>query len=583
MRTIFVGLILSVFLLAASAFGASKVEDCLGCHEGYKGFLHGPVSCNDCHSDISELPHKEKLKRPVCQDCHKGAQAAYSNSVHQRKGLDCKQCHAVHQITKEKKYCASCHANVTHKSLPAREKHLAELQCAACHSVVSESRVEIDVTLPPGTKVKKENFDRNGDGRIDVKEWTFVETYLERNFKGHYRVNKRFFVQADAHAVVSKSVSCQRCHADRNVFGKARLKQIGPVSYDLPLDVTPFVPEIPSIARYRETVHGKKGVICGDCHISREKITDGICMTCHKELFQLYKYSPHGTKSAANCTDCHNPHNIKGYRELNAQERVAVCARCHKDYIRKHLWLPNTALHFHYLECTICHSPDSQESMLFSFGIKTRGVESKLTYEQIRPMLPEENVERAIDINGDNVVSSQEFSDFFLRLRQKLGRQVYIDSAILVTKVYHNFTMTRRHEKECKACHSKDAPFYESMFLVVPSKDASVYIPINDNTLLLYGSTFFPVPARETHVYIPVKDTILSSLPLSVAVDMTLLGEQKVRLQDVRRLFSAGPHERYAFAKELGLKWIDLAGVLLVILVLCFVAVHALLRIVTRR
>ena len=552
------GLILGVFLLAAPGFGAVKVEDCLGCHEDYKGFLHGPVSCNDCHSDITELPHKEKLKRPACQDCHKEAHAAHANSVHQQKGLGCKQCHAVHQITKEKKYCASCHANVTHKSLAAREKHLAELQCAACHSILSGSEVEIDVTLPPGTKVMKENFDKNGDGRIDLKEWTFVETYLEQNFKGHYRVSKRFPVKGDVHAVASKPVSCEQCHVDRNVFGKARLKRIGPVAYDLPVDVTPFVPEIPSIPRYRQTVHGKKGVVCADCHIAKGNVSDGICTTCHEEIFTLYKHTPHGTRNAARCTDCHNPHSIKGYKELNAQERVAVCARCHKDYIRKHLWLPNTALHFHYLECTICHSPESQKSMIFQFGRKAPEGESLLTYDELKRLVPPgTDVRRAIDKNGDNSVSSEELSAFFLGLRQELGKQLYIDGSILVTKVFHNFTVTRHREKECTACHSKGAPFYESMYLVLP--------------------------ASEGHVYIPVKETILSALPLATAIDMTLLGEEKIRLQDIRNLFKTGPGQRSSFTQELGLKWIDLAGILLAILIIIFVAAHALLRRVTRR
>jgi predicted CXXCH cytochrome family protein len=558
MLTIFVGLILGVFLLAPPALGAAKVEDCLGCHDGYKGFVHGPVSCDDCHSDITELPHKEKLRRPLCRDCHKDAQAAYAKSVHQQKRLACKECHEVHRITKERKYCASCHANVAHKSLPARVKHLAELQCAACHSIVSGSEVEIDVTLPPGTTVKKENFDRNGDSRIDLKEWTFIEAYLEQNFKGHYRVNKRFTVKSDVHAVASKPVTCEQCHVDRKVFGKARLKRIGPVAYDLLVDVTPFVPEIPSIPRYRETVHGKKGVVCADCHIGKEKVSDGICITCHEEIFTLYKHTPHGTKNAARCTDCHNPHGIKGYKELNTQERVAVCARCHKDYIRKHLWLPNTALHFHYLECTICHSPESQKSMIFQFGRKGPGGESLLTYDEVTRLVPPgTDARRAIDKNGDNIVSSEELSAFFLGLRQELGKQVYIDGSILVTKVFHNFTVTRRHEKECTACHSKDAPFYDSMYVVLPSS--------------------------EGHVYVPAKETILSALPISTAINMTLLGEEKIRHDDVRKLLAGGAKERLAFMREFGLRWIDFAGLSLALVLVVVVAMHALLRKVTRR
>lgn len=559
MRTIFAGFIISVFLVASAAHGAAKVEECLGCHDTYKGVVHGSVSCNDCHSDITELPHNEKLKKPVCQTCHREAQAAYGKSVHQQKGLGCKECHAVHQITRERKYCASCHPSVAHNTLPAKATHLAELQCAACHSAIAASEVEIDVTLPPGTPVKKENFDRNGDGRIDLKEWTFVDAYLEQNFKGHYRVSKRFNVRSDVHAVAAKPVPCDRCHVERKVFGKALLKRIGPVLYDLPVDAARFVPEIPSISRYAETVHGKNGVACADCHIATEKVSDNICTKCHEEIFTLYKHTPHGTKNAARCTDCHNPHHIKGYKDLNAQERVAVCARCHKDYVRKHLWLPNTALHFLYLECTICHSPDSQKSMVFQFGRKGPAGESLLTHDELIRVLPRgADVRKAIDTNGDGTVTSEELANFLLDLRQKLGNDLYIDGSIMVTKVYHNFTVTRRHEKECTACHSRDAPFYDSMYVVLPAREG-------------------------LNVYIPAKETILSALPIATAINMTILGEEKIRLEDLKRLFGAGSGQRSAFTQEIGLKWVDFAGLTLAALIIVFVGLHALLRKVTRR
>ena len=299
-------------------------------------------------------------------------------------------------------------------------------------------------------------------------------------------------------------------------------------------------------------------MLCADCHVSAEKISDHVCINCHKELFNLYKYSVHGTKNAAQCTDCHNPHRIKSYKELNAQERVAICARCHKNYIAKHTWLPNTALHFHYLECTTCHSPESQKSMLFTFGRKAPQVESSLTYEEMKRLLPPgSEVGRVLDRNADRVVSSEELANFFLHLREKLGKQLHLDGSILVTQVYHDFTVTRHHEKECTACHSNDAPFYASMFLVVPEKEGLLYIP--------------------------VKNTALSALPISLATDMTLLGEEKIRLEDIRRLFRLGGKERFAFTEELGLKWIDFVGVTLAILVLCFVVLHAVLRVVTRR
>jgi len=551
-------LILGLLLLASPAMGALKVEDCLDCHEDYKAFVHGSVSCTDCHADITELPHKEKLKKPACGECHETVQTAFSNSIHGKQEMQCKECHAVHYVNKETKYCASCHADVPHKSLPVKGIHLTRLRCVACHSSVTSSEIEVDVTVSGNKPVNKLVVDRDGNGIIDAKEWSFIEAFLEQGYKGKFKINKRFIVKADVHGVTGRPAPCADCHIDRKRLGKARLKSIGSTTYDIPADPKLFLEETPPIARYKETVHGKRGVLCADCHVSTEKISDSVCINCHQEIFNLYKYSPHGEKNAAHCTDCHNPHRIKSYRDLNAQERVAICARCHKDYISSHTWLPNTALHFHYLECTTCHSPESQKSMLFTFGRRTSHGEFDLTYGDMQRLLPPDSeVSQLLDRNGDHVVSSEELADFFLQLREKLGKELHLDGSILVTKVYHSFTITRHHEKECTACHSKDAPFYASMFLVVPEKEGLLYIP--------------------------VKDTTLSALPIALAIDMTLLGEEKLRAEDVRRLFRMGGRDGSALTEELGLRWIDFVGIALAILVFCFVVLHAILRMVTKK
>jgi hypothetical protein len=196
--------------------------------------------------------------------------------------------------------------------------------------------------------------------------------------------------------------------------------------------------------------------------------------------------------------------------------------------------------------------------MIFGFARKTSLGESPLTYEDLKHVAPAgTDVRGVIDRNGDKIVSSQELTDLFLSLRQKLGKDVYIDGSILVTKVYHNFTVTRHHEKECTACHSKDAPFYDSMYIVLPGADGNVYIP--------------------------AKDTILSALPLATAINMTLLGEEKIRPDDIRKLFAASWEDRLAFVRELGLRWIDFAGLSMALVLVIGVTVHAVLRRVTKR
>ena len=551
-------ILLYLLIFVSPAAGALKSEDCLDCHENYKGYVHGSLSCGDCHNDVTELPHKDKLKKPACETCHAETQSVYSKSIHEKKGLECRECHSVHYIKKENRYCASCHADIAHKNLPVKGIHLTRLQCVACHAPVTSGQIEVNVTIPGNKAVGRLDIDRDGNRMVDAKEWSFVQAFLEQNYKGAYKINKKFIAKSDVHAITDKPAPCDDCHIDRKRFGTARLTSIGGTVYDLRADPKLFLEEIPPIARYKETVHGKRGVICADCHVSNEKITDAVCINCHRELFNLYKYSEHGKKDAARCTDCHNPHRIKSYKDLDAQERVAICARCHKNYMSSHAWLPNTALHFHYLECGTCHSPESQKSMLFTFARRTSQGESGLTYEEMKRILPpDSDVARMLDRNGDRVVSSVELSAFFLKLREKLGKQLYIDGSILVTKVYHNFTATGHREKECTACHSKDAPFYTSMFLVIPEEAGNLYIP--------------------------VKDTALSSLPIAFAMDMTLLGEEKLRAQDMRKLLRTGTEGRRLAIAELGLKWIDLVGLALAILVFCLVLLHVVLRVLTRR
>ncbi|HME44828.1 MAG TPA: cytochrome c3 family protein [Syntrophorhabdales bacterium] len=129
-------LVLCLLVLASPAMGAMKNEDCLECHENYKAYVHGSVSCADCHADVAELPHKEKLRKPSCEECHQATQALYVKSIHEKKGVACKECHAVHYINKEKKYCASCHADVPHKSLPVKDIQPVE----KLHSHITQPR-----------------------------------------------------------------------------------------------------------------------------------------------------------------------------------------------------------------------------------------------------------------------------------------------------------------------------------------------------------------------------------------------------------------------------------------------------------
>jgi predicted CXXCH cytochrome family protein len=551
--------ILLLLLMLPLSLGAQvKPEECLDCHDGFKQVLHATATCTDCHKDIQSIPHNEKLGRPSCGQCHQNAVRAFNGSVHEARKLLCKTCHNVHFLDQGKKTCASCHASVLHKGLPSREKHLKSLNCLSCHGRVEASSIEAEIVLGAGDTLKEEDVDVDRSNMIDRVEWDNLRALLNKAFKGTFRIETRYRAKADVHSIRANPLACRNCHTDRTTFREALLKVSGKRPFEVPADPKIFIPDLPDLGKFMKTVHGKKGVLCIDCHISQQKTSGAICVNCHQKVYAVYESTIHAKKGAARCTDCHNPHSITPYRELSARERLLICARCHKDYIGKHAWLPNEQLHFKYLECSTCHSPRSEKSMVFQFGIQKDGQQRQLTYGDLAQAYGENTrISRFIDRNADGVIVSNELLDFYNDLQRKLSGEVDIGASIIITKVHHDYSVKSRKEKVCAACHSEHAPFYDSMFLLVREKDQ--------------------------YTYIPVKGTVLSVFPTSVFIDMSLLGSQRIRIDDLTKLFRLSGQEKQDYMRELGFRWIDIIGLGLIMLILFFIILHTLARILFKR
>jgi hypothetical protein len=544
--------LLIILFLASPALAAAPLEECTSCHGEFKKTAsHTGVSCTDCHIGIKEFPHKENQPTPTCSKCHDEANTHFKNSVHSAKGLKCVDCHKVHSA-KKAVGCASCHSKATHETLPSRAKHLNSLNCSACHGISEKSGITATATLPKGQFLQKSDIDQDKNGFLDPSEWHVLEDLLERNFPGA-RIDRQYWSYGDIHRITSKAVDCSECHEKRTRFSTATAKIIGESSFSLQLDPKIFVPEFPSLNDFRKTVHGKNGVTCTDCHISQKKVSDKVCLRCHEDVYNTYENSLHGKHNSAACTDCHNPHLIKSYKEYNAKERMSVCSRCHKDYMAKHKWLPNTALHFNYLECTACHSPGSEKSMVFHFTTKSGNKKTALTYKDFEQAFGYDiKLKSVINKYTENILKGNDIGSLLADLNKKLKNDVTIESEIIVTKVHHDYSVTRLKEKNCVTCHSPGACFYNSMYLNLPGK--------------------------EEHIYVPVKGTMLSAYPLGMALDIYVLGEQKITGDDINTLVHKAPKDWAGYLKGLGFKLIDAAGISLVILVILSCLLHSILR-----
>ena len=126
-------LIAGLFSLMLSA-GQPTPQDCAGCHEvdlsKRPTAVHASLSCTQCHSDITKLPHADKPAPVKCASCHAGQAKAYAGSVHgiaKKKGMTdaatCASCHGpAHEVTPK----AEADSKIAKKNLPDT--------CGSCHS-----------------------------------------------------------------------------------------------------------------------------------------------------------------------------------------------------------------------------------------------------------------------------------------------------------------------------------------------------------------------------------------------------------------------------------------------------------------
>ncbi|MGD0663022.1 MAG: cytochrome c3 family protein [Syntrophorhabdales bacterium] len=547
--------LLALFIFALESRAAVTTEECFGCHDTYKNYLHGTVPCAGCHSSITSLPHPDKLAKPACAGCHQKMVSSFAQDVHRKKGIECKECHDVHYLNKAKKNCVSCHGSVAHSSLPSEKKHLASLTCVACHGKVGRTEVEVHLEIKGGKALSSFAIDRNT--LIDQAQWHALEDLLHTEYKGRYSIETTYQASGDPHTITAKPAECDACHGSAGHFTAGRLRITGSENLEIPIDTRIFIPELPSAKDFGKTVHGRAGVACTDCHTSQRKEADSpteisiVCAKCHEDIVAVRRNSLHTKMGVPQCTECHNPHKIRSYRELQAKERVAVCTRCHRDYLERHRWLPNTSLHFDYLECATCHSPRSEKSVVFYFAQNTPTGKVRLSYDQLFALSGEDPV-GLVKKDGPDT----EIGRLFTLLRRR-NENLVIDASIVVTKPFHSYAETHLREKQCITCHSGEARFYDSMFFILPGKTAATYVP--------------------------VRGTLLSTFPIAGFVDFFLLGEDKIMKSDVYALFGHGKAMDTRRTPGLGFKLIDFLGLLLIVLIVFGISVHIILRLVVKR
>ncbi|HEY5282789.1 MAG TPA: cytochrome c3 family protein, partial [Polyangia bacterium] len=321
-----IGIILISLLLAAPAWAEAPSEpaaaatspsndECLGCHsneldrskghkippigEAFAESVHGQINlaCVDCHADLQgrDLPHDDKLAKPVCSTCHEDAVKAYDQSVHassRRKSDDslaawCSDCHGTHDIRSSK----DPQSKTYHFNLQAT--------CSRCHA---------DEAVIAKANIKAGN----------------VPAHFQDSIHGR-ALNKSGLVVAP---------NCATCHGNHEIRrasdDKSRVNRT-----NIPKTCGSCHAGIQAI--YETSVHAAalregnpRAAVCTDCHTAHDiqevnpvwKV--GLvkeCGTCHKESMRTFRDTFHGKVStlgfarAATCSDCHGSHGILPRRD----------------------------------------------------------------------------------------------------------------------------------------------------------------------------------------------------------------------------------------------------------------------------
>ncbi|MEI6808676.1 MAG: hypothetical protein WCN95_08130, partial [bacterium] len=327
--------------VATGALGSTPTNsECLECHSSkgefttnaagkrislfvdaklFKTSVHGELSCTECHQDIKDLPHSERLAPVKCASCHESEGKEYSGSIHGMSkamgasaAAGCVDCHGNHAILKVK----DPESPVFKMNLPRT--------CANCHNN-SKLTSEYRMKYPDAAAQYAESI----HGRALLKLGLIV------------------------------APSCNDCHGVHNI--RRSVDRSSPINHSN-VAKTCGKCHVSVEKTYAASVHGRilakgdtRGPVCSDCHSAHQiespttghfkALSDERCGSCHKDRLEYYRETYHGKAMAlggpnlaptvAACYDCHGHHDVLPTSDpasrLSPAHIVGTCRQCHAN------------------------------------------------------------------------------------------------------------------------------------------------------------------------------------------------------------------------------------------------------------
>jgi hypothetical protein len=277
-----------------------------------------------------------------------------------------------------------------------------------------------------------------------------------------------------------ENADCLDCHTDNEMVGD-----------DFVVEMTPFI----------NSAHADAG--CSSCHesVTDEHPDNGItlskasCMDCHEEVGQEYAQSGHSEN--ASCSDCHNPHKVRGATAVSGHDMNLKCAECHDadEVANSHSeWLPQANLHISNLPCISCHT--ASENLVISLFIvnKKRNPEDGrlelASHEELKALVGDGAVEALVDTNSDHYISLTELRMFN---RNPANKTVRLQGVMMPEKITHSIEILE-NRWDCSFCHASGPQAMQTSYLSLVQPDGSFRrVPAEQGAVLdaLFGTPDF--------------------------------------------------------------------------------------------
>lgn len=312
------------------ALGQDRVAQhrgCIGCHDNHDVRGSPREACERCHARRPPEHPVDSATGTRCLGCHpphagRGAPTARACSechrepvtdagFHQgpeRKGPQCRDCHAPHTFAAKGRgaaLCRSCHTAGTFENATVVRPHESHADCMSCH---------------PATAAHSPADERKPCATCHELQGALVR-------EGHD--------------------DCKRCHEPHST----ELVRACGSCHEAQLRSAP--PDHRTCRSCHEPHSSRVTKACTDCHADRaggnHAKVEGSCRSCHR---------PHGIKGSPApppCTSCHAPDALPFAHVVSGHK---TCEACHRSHGKQPYRSPQTCLGCH--ESRRNHEPEAK-------------------------------------------------------------------------------------------------------------------------------------------------------------------------------------------------------------------------------